>query len=134
MSGAHRRLICRSIGTYGIKIVVTGGAGYIGSHTVLELAAAGHNVLSCDNYCNSSPEALTRVRRLTNARIREAHVDVRDQSRLDEVMADFRPDVVIHFAGIKAVGASRNYTCHPVRPLRLFAGPKRDRRYERCRA
>lgn len=92
-----------------MKILVTGGAGYIGSHTVLELVGAGHEVLSCDNYCNSSPEALARVRRLTNAVIEEAEVDVRDRSRLDEVMAEFRPDVVIHFAGLKAVGASGKF-------------------------
>lgn len=92
-----------------MKILVTGGAGYIGSHTVLELVGAGHEVLSCDNYCNSSPEVLARVRRLTNAAIGEAEVDVRDRSRLDEIMADFRPDVVIHFAGLKAVGASGKF-------------------------
>ena len=92
-----------------MKILVTGGAGYIGSHTVLELVGAGHEVLSCDNYCNSSPESLARVRRLTNAAIREAEVDVRDRLRLDEVMAEFRPDVVIHFAGLKAVGASGKF-------------------------
>lgn len=98
-----------------MKILVTGGVGYMGSHTVLELVAAGHEVLSCDNYCNSSPEALARVRRLTNAPIGEAEVDVRDRSRLNELMADFRPDVVIHFAGIKAVGASGEV---PARVLR----------------
>lgn len=92
-----------------MKLLVTGGAGYIGSHTVLELVGAGHEVLSCDNYCNSSPEALARVRRLTNAAVGEAEVDVRDRPRLDEVMADFRPDVVIHFAGLKAVGASGKF-------------------------
>ena len=92
-----------------MKILVTGGAGYIGSHTVLELVGAGHEVLSCDNYCNSSPEALAQVRRVTNAAIGEAEVDVRDRSSLDEVMADFGPDAVIHFAGLKAVGASGKF-------------------------
>lgn len=89
-----------------MRVFVTGGAGYIGSHTILELLRAGHEVFSCDNYCNSSPEALRRVRRLANADIGEANVDVRDAGRLGEVIAEFAPDAVIHFAGLKAVGAS----------------------------
>lgn len=89
-----------------MKVLVTGGAGYIGSHTIFELLETGHEVLSCDNYCNSSPEALRRVRRLANAEFDEVNVDIRDRSRLAEVAADFGPDAVIHFAGLKAVGAS----------------------------
>lgn len=89
-----------------MKIFVTGGAGYIGSHTILELLRAGHDVLSYDNYCNSSPESLRRVRRLTNADIIEVNADVRDGGKLAKVMSDFAPDAVIHFAGLKAVGAS----------------------------
>lgn len=89
-----------------MRVFVTGGAGYIGSHTILELLLAGHEVFSCDNYCNSSPEALRRVRRLTNAEVGEAQIDVRDGAKLAKVMADFAPHAVIHFAGLKAVGAS----------------------------
>lgn len=89
-----------------MKVLVTGGAGYIGSHTILELLKAGHEVLSCDNYCNSSPESLRRVRRLANADIIEVNADVRDGEKLAKVMSDFAPDAVIHFAGLKAVGAS----------------------------
>ena len=89
-----------------MRVLVTGGAGYIGSHTILELLRAGHDVFSCDNYCNSSPESLRRVRRLANADFGEAEVDVRDDARLAEVMVEFAPDAVIHFAGLKAVGAS----------------------------
>lgn len=89
-----------------MRVFVTGGAGYIGSHTILELLRAGHEVFSCDNYCNSSPEALRRVRRLANADFGEASVDIRDTARLDEVMAEFAPEAVVHFAGLKAVGAS----------------------------
>ena len=85
---------------------MTGGAGYIGSHTILELLRAGHEVFSCDNYCNSSPEALKRVRRLANADFGEAEVDVRDGAKLSQALAAFMPDAVIHFAGLKAVGAS----------------------------
>lgn len=89
-----------------MKVFVTGGAGYIGSHTIVELLRAGHDVLSCDNYCNSSPEALKRVRRLANSDLREVNLDVRDGSQLGAVMGDFGPNAVIHFAGLKAVGAS----------------------------
>lgn len=89
-----------------MRVFVTGGAGYIGSHTILELLRAGHEVFSCDNYCNSSPEALRRVRRLANADFGEANVDIRDTVRLGEVLAEFAPEAVIHFAGLKAVGAS----------------------------
>ncbi|TWJ08635.1 UDP-glucose 4-epimerase GalE [Altererythrobacter ishigakiensis] len=89
-----------------MRVFVTGGAGYIGSHTILELLRAGHEVHSCDNYCNSSPEALRRVRRLANADLGEANIDVRDCEKLTQVLANFLPEVVIHFAGLKAVGAS----------------------------
>lgn len=89
-----------------MKVFVTGAAGYIGSHTILELLRAGHEVFACDNYCNSSPEALRRVRRLANADFEDAEVDVRDVDGLSKIMAGFAPDAVIHFAGLKAVGAS----------------------------
>ena len=89
-----------------MEVLVTGGAGYIGSHTILELLRAGHEVFSVDNYCNSSPESLRRVRRLANADISEAEVDVRDSVKLFEIIAEFMPEAVIHFAGLKAVGAS----------------------------
>lgn len=89
-----------------MRVFVTGGAGYIGSHTILELLRAGHEVFSCDNYCNSSPEALRRVRRLANADFGEANVDIRNTARLGEVLAEFAPEAVVHFAGLKAVGVS----------------------------
>jgi UDP-glucose 4-epimerase len=89
-----------------MRVLVTGGAGYIGSHTILELLRAGHEVFSVDNYCNSSPESLRRVRRLANADVGETEIDVRDGTKLAEVMAEFEPDAVIHFAGLKAVGTS----------------------------
>ena len=65
-----------------MRVLVTGGAGYIGSHTILELLRAGHEVFSVDNYCNSSPESLGRVRRLANADIIEVNADVRDGEKL----------------------------------------------------
>lgn len=97
-----------------MRVLVTGGAGYIGSHTILELLRAGHEVLSVDNYCKSSSESLRRVRRLANADVGEAEVDVRDDAKLAEVMAEFAPDAEIHFAGLKAVGVSEN------EPLRYY--------------
>lgn len=89
-----------------MKIFVTGGAGYIGSHTVLELLREGREVCVCDNFSNSSPEALNRVRRLANADFSQLELDIRDQAGLARAMLDFRPDVVVHFAGLKAVGES----------------------------
>lgn len=89
-----------------MRVLVTGGAGYIGSHTLLELMAQGHEVCVLDNYSNASPEVLTRVRALSNGAIKDHTGDVRDAAKLDEVMQDFQPEAVIHFAGLKAVGES----------------------------
>lgn len=91
-----------------MRVLVTGGAGYIGSHTLVELLGQAHAVCVLDNYDNSSPEVLNRVRALTNGPITAYTGDVRDSTMLDTVMADFEPDVVIHFAGLKAVGDSMN--------------------------
>jgi len=109
-----------------VKIFVTGGAGYIGSHTLIELLREGHEVCVCDNYRNSSPEALTRVRRLANADFEQLEVDMRDQSVLTAALQDFRPDAVVHFAGLKAVGESNEvpldyYDNNVVGSLRLLA-------------
>jgi len=89
-----------------MRVLVTGGAGYIGSHTLVELLGQAHAVCVLDNYDNASPEVLTRVRALTNGEVTDYTGDVRDSDMLDRVMADFKPDVVIHFAGLKAVGDS----------------------------
>lgn len=89
-----------------MRVLVTGGAGYIGSHTLLELMAQGHEVCVLDNYCNASPEVLGRVRSLSNGQITDFRGDIRDSACLDEVMETFRPEAVIHFAGLKAVGES----------------------------
>lgn len=96
------------------RIVVTGGAGYIGSHTLLDLLASGHAVCVLDNFANSSPEALTRVRRLAGQDVSKnldvsnnldsVNVDIRDGAAVEQVFTSFRPDAVIHFAGLKAVG------------------------------
>jgi UDP-glucose 4-epimerase len=89
-----------------MNILVTGGAGYIGSHTVLELLQAGHQVTVVDNLCNSKEESLRRVRVLTGKPVAFHPVDLLDRTALHAVMAGARFDAVIHFAGLKAVGES----------------------------
>ncbi|MGI9028120.1 MAG: UDP-glucose 4-epimerase GalE [Candidatus Saccharimonadales bacterium] len=96
------------------KILVTGGAGYIGSHTIIELMAAGHEVVVADNFCNSKPEAIKRVKKLTGAgaTIPLIEVDLCDAVKLEQVFKSHEIDAVIHFAGLKAVGESVK---HPLR-------------------
>ena len=89
-----------------MRVLVTGGAGYIGSHTCVELLAAGHEVYVIDNLCNGHVEAIERVRSLTNRALGFAKADIRDGGALDHVFDDFKPGAVIHFAGLKAVGES----------------------------
>lgn len=89
-----------------MRILVTGGAGYIGSHTVLLLLEEGHEVHVYDNLSNSSPEALRRVAELTGHDARLHIGDLLDTDRLEEVLDVARPEAVIHFAGLKAVGES----------------------------
>jgi len=88
------------------RILVTGGAGFIGSHTVVELLQAGHEVVVVDNLCNSSPVALERVAEIAGRAPVFARVDIRDRKGLAQVFADHRPQAVVHFAGLKAVGES----------------------------
>lgn len=87
-------------------ILVTGGAGYIGSHTCVELLRAGYDVTVFDNFSNSHPEALERVRRITGKPLRSVHGDVRDQTALLTALRESGAQAVIHFAGLKAVGES----------------------------
>ena len=89
-----------------MKVLVTGGAGYIGSHTCLELLRSGHDVAVVDNLDNGSEEALTRVQRLSNRALEFSQCDLRDAIALDGIFDQFQPDAVIHFAGLKAVGES----------------------------
>ena len=90
-----------------MKILVTGGAGYIGSHTTLELLKAGHDVVVVDNLCNSSEEALRRVAELAGKAPKFYNLDIRDEATLDKVVAAEKPfDATIHFAALKAVGES----------------------------
>ncbi len=89
-----------------MKILVTGGAGFIGSHTCLELLQAGHEVVIVDNLSNAKPEAMRRVQALAGRTLRFDQVDLLERDRLDQVFKETRPDAVIHFAGLKAVGES----------------------------
>jgi UDP-glucose 4-epimerase len=89
-----------------MNILVTGGAGYIGSHTCLELLNAGHDVTVVDNLANSKLEALRRVEELAGKSLTFHQVDLLDQAGLDGVFTGDRFDAVIHFAGLKAVGES----------------------------
>ena len=113
-----------------MRVLVTGGAGYIGSHTLLELLAQGHDVLVLDDYSNATPEVLNRVRSLSNNPVPDVVGDIRDAGLLDRVMADFAPDAVIHFAGLKAVGESmaaplRYYDVNVTGTLNLLAAMDR---------
>ena len=89
-----------------MKVLVTGGAGYIGSHTCVELLETGHEVFVVDNLCNGHETALERVRGITNCELQFINADIRDLNALDKIFNDFKPEAVIHFAGLKAVGES----------------------------
>jgi len=89
-----------------MKVLVTGGAGYIGSHTCVELLKAGYEVFVIDNLSNGHEAALERVRLITNCELQFINADIRDSNALDKIFDTFKPDSVIHFAGLKAVGES----------------------------
>ena len=87
-------------------ILVTGGAGYIGSHTCLELLQAGYSVIALDNFCNSKPESLRRVEKLAGRELTVLRGDVRDRTLLRKLFSEYKINAVVHFAGLKAVGES----------------------------
>jgi len=89
-----------------MNVLVTGGAGYIGSHTCLELLESGYGVVVIDNLCNSNPKSLERVQELTGKHLRFYEGDVRDEALLKKIFAENEIGCVIHFAGLKAVGES----------------------------
>ena len=95
-----------------IKVLVTGGAGYIGSHTCVELLNAGFEVVVLDNFCNSKPIAIQRVEKITGKKITLIEGDVRDSDCLNALFSAHHIDVVIHFAGLKAVGDSVSNPLH----------------------
>lgn len=89
-----------------MSILITGGAGYIGSHTCVELLEAGYDIVVIDNYCNSCPQALERVKKITGKDFKYYECDIRDKENLDKIFKSNKIDAVIHFAGLKAVGES----------------------------
>ena len=97
-----------------MKILVTGGAGYIGSHTCVELLEKGCDVVVVDNFDNSSPRSIERVEQITGKKVSLYKADVRDRAAMDKVFTEHAIDYVIHFAGLKAVGES----C--VKPLEYY--------------
>ena len=89
-----------------MSVLVTGGAGYIGSHTCIEMIKAGYDVVVVDNLDNSNVEALKRVEKIVGRKIKFYENDVRDKAALAKIFAENKIDAVIHFAGLKAVGES----------------------------
>ena len=88
------------------KILVTGGMGYIGSHTVIQLIEAGYEPIIVDNLCNSKPEVLNRIEKIIGKRPQFFEIDVRNEEKLDEIFSNNDIYAVIHFAGLKSVGES----------------------------
>ena len=89
-----------------MKVLLTGGAGYIGSHTAIEMTNAGHDVVIVDNFSNSSPKAVARVEEILQKKIPLYEADVADATAMDRIFREHKIDAVVHFAGFKAVGES----------------------------
>lgn len=89
-----------------MAILVTGGTGFIGSHTVVELIQAGKEVVIVDNFSNSKPEVLNRIEKITGTRPTFYEADLLDKPAIDQIFDEQKIDAVIHFAGLKAVGES----------------------------
>lgn len=112
-----------------LRVLVTGGAGYIGSHTVLELVQNGYSVMVIDNLSNSSEESLKRVQKLTGKTVEFREMDIRDTPELTMLMKNWRPDGVIHFAGLKSVSESvenpaEYYSCNVLGTMSVVAAMK----------
>lgn len=97
-----------------MKILLTGGAGFIGSHTCVELCDAGHDPVIVDNYVNSSPESVRRIEQIVGRPVPHYEADVADKTAMDRIFNENSFDCVIHFAGLKAVGES------VAQPLRYY--------------
>ena len=87
-----------------MRILLTGGAGFIGSHTCVELCNAGHDPVIVDNYINSCPEAIRRIEQIVGHPVPHYEADVADKAALESIFSENDFDCVIHFAGLKAVG------------------------------
>ena len=88
------------------NILVTGGAGFIGSHTCVELLNAGYDIVVLDNFSNSKPEALNRIKKITGKDFKFYEADILDLDAMNKIFDENKIDAVIHFAGLKAVGES----------------------------
>ena len=89
-----------------MTVLLAGGAGYIGSHTAVQLLMSGHDVVIADDYSNSCPEVINRIEEITGKRVRAYETDVKDKVKVQQIFAENEIDCVIHFAGLKAVGES----------------------------
>ena len=89
-----------------MRILLTGGAGFIGSHTAVEIVQSGHDVVIFDNFSNSDASVLERLERILGRPVTFEEGDIRDYSRMREVLQKHNIDAVVHFAGLKAVGES----------------------------
>jgi UDP-glucose 4-epimerase len=89
-----------------VNVLLTGGAGYIGSHTAIALSEAGHQVILLDNFCNSSQSVLNRLEKILGKKITCIQDDIRNTQIVFETLQDYQIDAVVHFAGLKAVGES----------------------------
>src|SRR3954471_4260594 len=89
-----------------MRVLVSGGAGYIGSHTVVQLVAAGHDVVIVDNFSNSKPTVVNRLEAITGRHLPVHAFDLRDHDKTEHLFAEADLDAVVHFAGFKAVGES----------------------------
>ena len=89
-----------------MTVLLAGGAGYIGSHTAVQLLMSGHDVVIADDYSNSCPEVINRVEEITGKQVRAYETDVKDKVKVQQIFAENEIDCVIHFAGLKAVGES----------------------------
>ncbi len=89
-----------------MNILLTGGTGYIGSHTAVVLSQAGHEVVLFDNFSNSSPSVLERLQKILGKALPCIEADVRNTDVVEKVLREYKIDAVIHFAGLKAVGES----------------------------
>ena len=89
-----------------MSILVTGGAGFIGSHTCVELLNAGYDTIILDNLCNSKSESVKRIKEITGKDVKFVKCDIRDRAGLDKIFSENKIDAVIHFAGLKSVPQS----------------------------
>ena len=89
-----------------MTVLLAGGAGYIGSHTTVQLLMSGHDVVIADDYSNSCPEVINRIEEITGKQVHAYEADVKDKFKVQQIFAENKIDCVIHFAGLKAVGES----------------------------